>query len=184
LKSTVTAARLQYTDDSTELVLTLQADRKTAQKGIQELREVLANGKLLQAEIVQQKKKRSLDANAYFHVLVGKLAQALNISEDEAKVNLVLDYGAVMTDEEGGKVGFKLPASVNVNSIYKYAKWFDTRVEDGKEFNCYIVYEHTRNYDAKQMARLIDGAVYECQNLGIETLPPGELESLKKSWGR
>jgi hypothetical protein len=183
MKSAVTAARLQYTDDSTELVLTLKADKKTAQKCIQELREILAKGKLLQAEIKQYHKHRSLDANAYFHVLVGKLAQALNIGEDEAKVNLVLDYGSVMTDEEGGKVGFKLPASVNVNSIYKYAKWFDTRIENGKEFNCYIAYEHTRNYSTKQMARLIDGAVYECQNLGIETASPAELESLLKEWG-
>ncbi len=184
MKVICTAARLQYTDDSTELVLSLQMTRKEAQQVTGKLKEILAQGKLLEVEVKQHRKKRSLDANAYFHVLVGKLAQALNIGEDEAKVNLVLDYGAVMTDEEGCKVGFKLPASVNVNSIYKYAKWFDTRVENGKEFNCYIVYEHTRNYSTKQMARLIDGAVHECQNLGIETLPPGELESLKQSWGR
>lgn len=183
MKSLCTDIRLQFNaEHQPELVLALSLSPQQAQEGVQELKKVLGNGKYLQVEIKQYRKRRSLDANAYFHVLVGKLAQALNIGEEEAKVNLVLDYGAVMTDAEGGKVGFKLPASVDVNSIYKYAKWFDTRVEDGKEFHCYIVYEHTRNYSTKQMARLIDGAVYECQNLGIETASPAELESLKNSW--
>jgi len=185
MKSLVTDIRLQFNaEHHPELVLVLSLSPQQAQEGVQELKEVLARGKHLQAEIKQYRAKRSLDANAYFHVLARKIAEALNISEEESKVNLVLDYGAVMTDAEGGKVGFKLPASVDVNSIYKYAKWFDTRVEDGKEFHCYIAYEHTHNYDTKQMARLIDGAVYECQVLGIETKPEEEIKSLIESWGR
>ncbi len=185
MKSLITNIRLQFNEShQPELVLALSLSPQQAQEGVARLKEVLARGKKLQAEIKQYRKRRSLDANAYFHVLARKIAEALNISEEESKVNLVLDYGAVMTDAEGGKVGFKLPASVDVNSIYRYAKWFDTRVEGGKEFNCYIVYEHTRNYSTKQMARLIDGAVYECQNLGIETMTPQEIESLKNSWGR
>ena len=183
MKTLITNIKLQFNEQhQPELVLALSLSPQQAQEGVQELKEVLSKGKHLQAEIKQHRKRRSLDANAYFHVLARKIAEALNISEEESKVNLVLDYGAVMTDAEGGKVGFKLPASVDVNSIYKYAKWFDTRVEDGKEFHCYIVYEHTRNYDTKEMARLIDGAVYECQNLGIETMPPVKLELLKQSW--
>lgn len=183
MKSLCTDIRLQFNaEHQPELVLALSISPQKAQESVVGLKEVLAKGKCLQVEIKQHRKRRSLDANAYFHVLARKIAEALNISEEESKVNLVLDYGAVMTDAEGGKVGFKLPASVDVNSIYKYAKWFDTRVEDGKEFNCYIVYKHTHEYDTKEMARLIDGAVYECRNLGIETASPAELESLKNSW--
>ena len=185
MKSLVTDIRLQFNENhQPELVLALSLSPQQAQEGVAELKEVLSKGKHLQAEIKQYRKRRSLDANAYFHVLARKIAEALNISEEESKVNLVLDYGAVMTDAEGGKVGFKLPASVDVNSIYKYAKWFDTRVEDGKEFHCYIVYKHTHEYDTKEMARLIDGAVYECQVLGIETKPDEEIKSLIESWGK
>lgn len=185
MKSLCTDIRLQFNEHhQPELVLALSLSPQQAQESVNELKEVLGKGKHLQAEIKQYRAKRSLDANAYFHVIARKIAEALNISEEESKVNLVLDYGAVMEDAEGGKVGFKLPASVNVNSIYKYAKWFDTRVEDGKEFHCYIVYEHTRNYDTKEMARLIDGAVYECQELGIETRPDEEIKSLIESWGK
>lgn len=156
----------------------LVQDKKIAQRLISSLTDTL-----YQCIIKPFKPKRSLDANAYFHVLVNKIAEAMNLGEDETKVNLVLEYGSVMRDENGEKVGFKLPASVNVNSIYKYAKWFDKRVENGKEFNCYIIYEHTHKLDSKQMARLIDGTVYEAQQLGIETRTPDEIERLKAAWG-
>ena len=89
-----------------------------------------------------------------------------------------------MRDENGDKVGFKLPASVNVNNIYKYAKWFDTRTENGLDFHCYIVYEHTRNYSTKDMARLIDGTVYTAQELGIQTMTPDEIAKMKSLWGK
>jgi hypothetical protein len=134
--------------------------------------------------IKQHREKRSLNANAYFHVLVHKIAEAQNIGDEEAKVNLVLEYGAIMRDENGDKVGFKLPASVDVNSIYKYAKWFDKRIENGKEFNCYIIYEQTHKLDSKAMARLIDGTVYVAQNEGITTETPAEIERMKSLWGK
>lgn len=143
----------------------------------------IKEGKTYVAEIKEFREKRSLDANAYFHLLVHKIAEALNIGDDEAKVNLVLEYGSVMRDENGEKVGFKLPASVDVNSIYKYAKWFDKRIENGKEFNCYIIYEHTHKLDTKQMSRLIDGTVHEAQELGIETRSPHEIQRMKELWG-
>jgi len=133
-------------------------------------------------EVLKRKKKRSLNANSYFHVLANKIAEAMNISEDEAKVNLVLEYGAIMVDDQGKNVGFKLPVGVNVNSIYKYAKWFDKRTENGTDFDCFILYEHTHKLDSKQMARLVDGAVYECQELGLETRTPEEIERMKSLW--
>lgn len=134
--------------------------------------------------IEKVKKVRGLNANSYFHVLVNKIARALNIGEEEAKVNLVLDYGAIMIDENSEKVGFKLPVSVDASKIYKYTKWFDKRLENGKEFNCYIIYENTHNLDTKQMAKLIDGTVYEAQQLGIETKTPDQIEQLKSLWGK
>ena len=149
---------------------------------VSDLKAICDNKKLIAIECKEHRKKRSLDANAYFHVLVSKIAEAMNLGEDETKIKMVLEYGSIMRDENGDKVGFKLPASVNVNSIYKYAKWFDERVENGHKFNCYIIYEHTHNLDSKQMARLIDGVIYEAKELNIETMPPAELAELKSSW--
>ncbi len=178
MKLTANHISTSYSESGQQLItlaLTSKAD-------ISDLKAIIANKKLIAIECKEHRKKRSLDANAYFHVLVSKIAEAMNLGEDETKIKMVLEYGSIMRDENGDKVGFKLPASVNVNNIYKYAKWFDERMENGHKFNCYIIYEHTHNLDSKQMARLIDGTIYEAKELGIETLPPDEIKALKESW--
>lgn len=131
-------------------------------------------------EISLKKKsnKRSLNANAYFHVLVTEIAEKMNIGFEQCKVNLNLEYGTVATDENGKKIGFMLPQSVDVSKIYKYTRWFDEREINGTKFNCYIVYKETHTLDTKEMARLIDGTVQEAKQLGIETLTPMELAQL------
>jgi hypothetical protein len=185
MKAIAKSIRLSFNESNRpELTLDLNLSKQEAIKGFAKLKEILAAGKELAVEVKQYRQKRSLDANAYFHVLVDKIAQAMNLGEDETKVRLVLEYGAIMRDENGEKVGIKLPVSVDVNKIYKYAKWFDERMEDGHKFNCYIIYEHTHNLDTKQMARLIDGTVYEAKELDIETMTPAELAGLKDEWGK
>jgi hypothetical protein len=185
MKAIANALRITYDESGkSELSLVLTCSRHEIASGLQELKEVLTKGKLLAVEVKQYRKTRSLDANAYFHLLVGKIAQAMSLGEDETKVKLVLEYGSVMRDENGEKVGFKLPTSVDVNQIYKYAKWFDERIENGHTFNCYIIYEHTHNLDTKQMARLIDGTVYEAKEQGIETMTPEQLSIMKQEWGK
>ena len=58
MKSKVDNIRLQYTEDTTELVLSLCIPRKKAQNDVQRLKEVLGRGKYLQAEIKQYRQKR------------------------------------------------------------------------------------------------------------------------------
>ena len=127
--------------------------------------------------------KRSLDSNAYFHVLVGKIAENQGLANDEVKKQLVLDYGTLAVDDEENTIGFKLPETVDPDMLYPYTKQFDERMENGKLFICYLVYKRTRTLDSKEMARLIEGTVYEAKNLGIETLSPAEIERMNAAWG-
>lgn len=136
----------------------------------------------LKIEICKWREQRSLDANAYFHVLVDKISKALNKSAEEIKKEMNLNYGTIMRDEKGGKVGIKLPTSVDVDLIYPYAKWFDKRTEGGVEFNCYIIYKPTHTLDTKEMAQLIDGVVQECQALDIETKTTEQINEMLSLW--
>lgn len=138
--------------------------------------------KLYDADLRVHREKRSLDANAYFHLLVGKIAESMRLGFEETETNLVVEYGAFERDDDGAKVGFKLPESVDVAKIYRYVKCFDTREENGKRFKCYIVFKHTHLMDSKEMGRLIDGIVQEAKQLGIETLPPDKLTAIKLDW--
>ena len=136
----------------------------------------------LDIEIRQHREKRSRNANAYFHVLVNKIAGELNQGDEEVKTRLVTEYGVVARDADGLTIGFKLPSSVDVSKIYPYTRRFDTRWENGKEFSCYLVLKQTHDMDTKEMARLIDGAVEEARELGIETDTPEQIERYKKQW--
>lgn len=136
----------------------------------------------LDIEIKKHREKRSLDANAYFHVLCQKIAEKMGLTLEEIKVTLVEDYGTLARDEEGGKIGFKLPSNIDVKTIYKYTKCFDVREENGKLFSCYLVYKETHNMTTEEMGRLIDGTIYEAKQLGIETDTPEEIARFKALW--
>ncbi len=130
-------------------------------------------------EIKQYKQRRSLDANAYFHVLVDKIAKATRKSAEEVKVQMNLDYGTIAKDDKGLKAGFKALKSVPISNFFKYAKPIGECVENGKTFTKYLIYKDTSDLDTGEMAILIDGVIQEAQQLGIETLTPLELENLK-----
>lgn len=138
----------------------------------------------LDIDIKKHREKRSLNANAYFHVLVNKIARYLGDGEELTKKNLVIDYGTLARDNEGKLIGFKLPANVEVDKIYPYAKCFDQRVEGGVKFCCYLVYKGTHEMDTAEMAKLIDGAIDVAKELGIETDTPAQLVKYKESWTR
>ena len=138
--------------------------------------------KEISAEIKVYRKPRSMDANAYFHVLVNKIATALGTSDEEVKKQLVIKYGTVETDEDGSAYGAMLPASADIDRFYPYTRCYKTVEQNGKTCNCYLFYKRTRDMDSKEMSHLIDGTVSEAKALDIETLPPDELRSMEDLW--
>ena len=138
----------------------------------------LERGKTFDCTIEEHRKKRSLNANSYFHLLVDKLAKHFGMGGDDMKKKMVLEYGAIAYDSRGKKVGIKIPKSVNVDDFYPYAKWFG----EEENLNYYIFYKQTHTLDSKEMATLIDGVVAECKDCGIETLDDLELKRLVKNW--
>jgi hypothetical protein len=142
----------------------------------------LKNHEQLTIKVGKFKKKRSLDANAYFHLLVNKIAAELSMSDDEAKRMLVKRYGTLARDEDGNLIGAMLPAGVDVDKFYPYTRDYKTEWRDGKEYTCYLFYERTRDLDTTQMSHLIQGTVDEAKCLGIEVKPEAEINSLLNQW--
>lgn len=124
--------------------------------------------------------KRSLDANAYFHLIVNTIAMARGLSNDEVKQMLVVDYGTLARDSDGQIVAFKLPASVDVSTLYPYTKMYKETSENGRLYKCYLVYKRSSEMDTKEMSHLIDGAINEAQELGIDTDTPYKKDWLKQ----
>lgn len=131
------------------------------------------------AEIKKYRKPRSLDANAYFHLLVNRIAATVGSSDDEVKRELVVKYGTVETDEDGSPYGAMLPATADVDKVYPYTRCFKTMELNGKSYRCYLLYKHTRDLDSAEMSHLIDGTVSEAKALGIETMTPDQIRELE-----
>lgn len=132
-------------------------------------------------EVNEHKKKRSLNANAYFHVLCNKIAEATKQSMIEVKNQLICDYGYM--DTEVGCVILKDGIEwKRIETIHLMPTTSTRTMDDGKLWRVYRVMRGSHTYDTKEMAHLIDMTVEEAKGLDIETLPPHELERLKEAW--
>jgi hypothetical protein len=138
--------------------------------------------KAYDVEIKEHREKRSKDANAYFHLLVGKIAEVIKIGNDERKLKLNLEFGSPLKIDEDTLFAFKVPKGADVKGVVKYPKWVKDTTENGKMFDVYMVYKETHTLDTKEMARLIDGVVSIAQDLGIETRTPDEIAEMKSLW--
>lgn len=158
-------------------------DQKDVTKALVEVAKLSnLNGKVYDIEIKEHRDKRSKDANAYFHLLVHKIARALNIGNDECKSKLNLEYGSPIRIDEDTLFAFKVPKGAEVSKVVKYPKLVKTTYDNGKEFDVYIAYKETHTLDKKEMAYLIDGVVEVAKDLNIETRTPDELAQMKSLW--
>lgn len=119
--------------------------------------------------IKKYRPKRSLSANAYFHVLCGKLANELNTDLNEIKKMLVCRYGVIAENTE-----IRLPRGVNPTDFYPYVEW----VGGDESTDTYVLFKETHKMNTSEFARLINGTIDECHTLGIETLSDDELRGL------
>ncbi len=126
-------------------------------------------------EVKEYHKKRSLNANAYAWALIGKIADVLRNSKDEIYLEMLKKYGqseivSVLSD-------------INVTGYFKYFEEIATVKLQGKNFTHYKVFKGTSEYNTAEMAVFIDGVISEADELGIDTLPPNEIEKIKSLWG-
>ena len=144
----------------------------------------LAQLESLDIKAVKHRKKRSLNSNDYFHVLVGKIAEKLTISKAKAKNILICKYGQAELLPDGSPLIYKTNAPVeymeeleSIHSIpVKYGE------ENGKQVVFYKLYRGSHTYDTKEMSLLIDGTVADAKDLGIETLTPDEIRRMVAAW--
>lgn len=60
--------------------------------------------------------------------------------------------------------------------------WIAEPYQEKNGFTTIIAYYGSSTYSTAEMARLIDALISEAKAMGIETLPPDQLEALKASW--
>lgn len=135
----------------------------------------------LKIKAVKYTQRRSLDANAYFHVLVGKIADALIISKAKAKNVLICKYGQPQLLPDGDIMVYKTNAPEEFMWEQESIHAIPVKYEEKATF--YRIYRGSHTYDTKEMSVLIDGTVADAKELGIETATPAEIAEMKERWG-
>lgn len=145
------------------------------------LEELKNNNTIVDIKIKKHSAKRSLNANNYFHLLCGKIAEKEEISATACKNRLVGFYGQPLFLKNDA------PAIVKSNLIPEIVQEFEEphmkyikTGADGAFF--YKIYRGTHTYNKEEMARLIEGTVIEAEHLGIETITPEEKQRLLELW--
>lgn len=138
------------------------------------------HGRDVEVQIKDYKRKRSLDANGYAWVLIGKLASRLGLTKTEVYQSAIREIGGVsdvICLQDKAKEAFK--RSWESNGIGWQCEEMPSKLEGCTNI---VVYYGSSSYDSRQMSALIDGLIDECRQYGIETMPEDRLNALLNEW--
>ena len=150
-------------------------EKQTARAVAEEL-----NGKKLSVKISEYREKRSKDANAYCWVLIGKLAEKLNVPKDEIYMNAV--------KQVGGNYEIVCVVDAAVERLCRGWKkngiGWQTDTMPSKIEGCtnVVLYYGSSTYDTASMSRLINIIVEDCKAVCIDVRTPDEIASLLALW--
>lgn len=121
-------------------------------------------------EVREVRKRRSLTQNAYYWVLLNKLAAKLGMGDAETHLNMLRDYGVCDV--------FSVLEDVPFESYFKYCEKIGTGTVNGQRFNHVKVYKGSSQMDSAEFTRLLHGLIEECEAQGIPTMTPAEADAL------
>lgn len=135
----------------------------------------------LQMDVKKFRQQRSLSANSYAWVLINKIAEATRMSATEIYRHSIREIGGVCD-----------AFTIRSDAVETLSKRWETNgigwfVEvlgesDIPGMTDVLMFYGSSTYDTSQMSRLIDSLISEAKSIGIETLPPAELERMMAQW--
>ena len=127
-------------------------------------------------EIKKHRQRRSLDANSYAWVLIGKIAEVMHVDRAEVYREAIRAIGGTSTIV---CVPDKAVETLLEGWKSKGMGW-QTETMPSKIKGCtnVVLYYGSSTYDTRQMSLLIDHLVQDAKALGIETMTPRELEAM------
>ena len=178
-------ASIAFSVDGKPLISIEVNEGREALKAAQKLKD----SPIISIKLSQHKKKRSLDANAYYWVLIGNLAKALRISTSYCHNVMLRRYG-VLAQMDDTPVYVLIPDTDEAQKAADESETFHIKPtsnvrtgKDGKPYRTYMVLKGSHEYDTAEMAALIHGIRDECMQVGIPVETPDEIASLLSLMG-
>ena len=132
--------------------------------------------------VKEHRKKRSLDANAYAWVLIGKLADAMRIPPTVVYNNAIQNIGGnyeVIPIREEAVDKFK-EVWTKQGLGWPCVDMGPSKIQGYRNLRAYY---GSSTYDTRQMSILIDALIQDCKALDIETLSDEKLSAMMEGWG-
>ena len=129
----------------------------------------------LSIKIGKYREKRSLNANAYCWVLIGKIADVLRISKDECYITMLKRYGQ-------GAVA-KIPKKY-IDDFKRTVDYWEEheKLQDEENAQYFRFWVGSSKYNSEEMSILIDGIVTEAKEMGIQTETPDRIAEMISLW--
>ena len=131
--------------------------------------------------VKEHRKKRSLDANAYAWVLIGKLADAMRIPPTVVYNNAIQNIGGnyeVIPIREEAVDKFK-EVWTKQGLGWPCVDMGPSKIQGYRNLRAYY---GSSTYDTRQMSILIDALIQDCKALDIETLSEEKLSAMMEGW--
>lgn len=132
-------------------------------------------------EVKEYKEKRSLDANAYAWVLLGKLQDKLHIPKEEIYRDTIKNIGSYEVIPIKNEAVEKFRQAWGKKGLGWITETTKSKL-DG--YTNVLAYYGSSIYDTKEMTRFIEQIIQECEQLDIETKSKAEIDSLLESWDK
>ena len=137
--------------------------------------------KLYEAILKEHRKKRSLDANAYAWVLIGKLAEAMRMPPTDVYINAIQNIGGnyeVIPIREEAVEKFK-EIWTKQGLGWPCVDMGPSKISGYRNLRAYY---GSSTYDTRQMSLLIEAIIQDCKALDIETLSEEKLSAMMGGW--
>ena len=148
---------------------------------------LLKQDKGIMWDLKEHKERRRLTQNAYYWVLVGKVAEKTGISSAEIHNRNLRDLGLVER-MNGAVVPVYIPDTEDAERDALEAETFHIKPtsqtkegKDGKTYRCYVLLRGSSTFNVAEFSALVDLIVQDAlAQGGIEVLPPDELAHIRE----
>lgn len=138
-------------------------------------------GKKLNLKINKYRPKRSLDMNAYMWELIKQISEMTDVEPKAIYRDAISYLDTFYIFPLRNDVVDRFEEDWKLKGDGWFCERFDSRF---KGYTNVRAYYGSSTFDTKQMSKLIDLIIQECNQLGIETRPKEEIESMLKEWDK
>ena len=145
--------------------------------------------KRLTLNIKQYRQKRSLNANSYYWALLSKICEATGVDSNYQHNLNLRECGYLEQDEDGNVISVDVADTEAGERKADYAEHYhlyptsNVYAKDGVVVRQYYLLRGSSTFNTKEMARLIDIAVDQAKDLGIDTATPEQINEYLQRWG-